>query len=109
MSVHIKYWEWNSPEECLQWLFENHPDMKLYNSLNLWQESFATLGGGCLAGSYNWVNPKKLENRVYSVRWSDDALAICYHDQIFASVVPNRSYPDKTRCVLLRLPTPEVV
>lgn len=109
MSVHVKHWEWKSPEECLQWLFENHSDMKHYGRLHLWQESFATLGGGCLAGSYTWVNPKKLENRVYSVHWSNDAVAIRYHDEIFASVIPNRKYPDKTRCVLLRLPTPEAV
>lgn len=91
MSVHINYWEWKSAEECLQWLFENHSDMKIYKSILLWQESFATLGNGTLAGSYQQFYPKKLEGRIYSVFFFGDSVAIRYHDQIFAPSIPNRT------------------
>lgn len=107
MSIHIKHWEWNSAEECLQWLFANHSDMQCYRGLHVWQESFASLHGGNLAGSYRHLTPQMLEGRVYSVRFSDDSVAVCYHDQVFVDFIPNRKYPEKTRCVRLRLPTTE--
>lgn len=109
MSVYVKHWEWDSAEECLQSLFKTHPDMRAYGSLHVWQESFATLGGGNLAGSYQHLTPEMLVGRVYSVHFMNDSIGICYHDQIFSSEVINRSYPSKVRCVKLRLPTPEAV
>ncbi len=105
MSLHINYLEWNSAGECLSWLFENHRDMKIYGHLHLWQESFATLGGNHLAGSYKPITPKMLENRSYSVLFLDNSVGIRFHDQIFAPEIPNRKYPEKTHCVLLMLPT----
>jgi hypothetical protein len=105
MSISINHWEWTSAEDCLQWLFANHSDMKAYQRLHVWQESFASIDGGNLAGSYRALTPQMLEGRVYSVRFSDDSVAIRYHDQVFAAEVPNRKYPEQTRCVLLRLPT----
>lgn len=104
MSIHINYWEWNTAEECLDWLFNNHSDMKINGSLHVWQESFATLGGGNLAGSYRALTPKMLENRIYSVRFSDDSVAVCYHDQVFIDQIENRRYPEQVCCVLARLP-----
>lgn len=91
MSVHINYWEWKSGEECLQWLFENHLDMEIYKCIRVWQESFATLGNGNLAGSYQPLYPKMLEGRVYSVFFVDDSIGIRYHDRIFAPSIPNRT------------------
>lgn len=107
MSIHVNHWEWKSAEECLQWLFANHPDMHMMTSkgLHVWQESFACIGGGNLAGSYRRLTPAMLEGRNYSVRFADDSVAIRYHDQVFADVIPNRKYPENTRCVLVRLPT----
>lgn len=105
MSIHINYWEWRSAEECLQWLFENHSDMQCYGGLHVWQESFATLGGGMLAGSFAHLRPSMLEGRLYSVRFSDHSVAICYHDEVFITEIPNRSYPQKQRLIRARLPT----
>jgi hypothetical protein len=105
MTVHVNRWEWKSAEECLQWLFANHPDMQFRKGLHVWQESFASIGGGNLAGSYRHLSPKMLEGRIYSVRFCDDSVAIRYHDQVFADIVPNRRYPESPRCVLVRLPT----
>lgn len=105
MSIHINYWEWKSAEECLQWLFENHSDMRAYGGIHVWQESFATLGGGMLAGSFAHLRPSMLEGRVYSVRFSDDSVAVSYHDEVFIREIPNRGYPQKTRLVRARLPT----
>ena len=105
MSIHINYQEWKSAEECLQWLFENHSDMRAYGGIHVWQESFATLGGGMLAGSFSHLRPEMLEGRVYSVRFSDHSVAVCYHDQVFIPAIANRSYPQQTRLVIARLPT----
>lgn len=79
--------------------------MRAYGGIHLWQESFATLGGGMLAGSFAHLRPSMLEGRVYSVRFSDHSVAVCYHDQVFIPAVANRSYPQQTRLVIARLPT----
>jgi hypothetical protein len=104
MSIHVNYWEWKSAAECLDWLFLNHPDMQSYKGLHVWQESFATLGGGNLAGSYQHLSPAMLAGRVYSVHWWNDSVAVRYHDQVFINKIPNRSYPQETRCIKARLP-----
>jgi hypothetical protein len=103
MSRDVRYWEWVSPEECLEWLFENY-DMKAYKSLNVWQESFATLGGRMLAGGFSRLTPAMLEGRNYTVRWWNDSVAIRYHDEVFINKIENRRYPENTRCILARLP-----
>lgn len=105
MSIDINYQDWNSAEECLQWLFANHSDMHSYCGIHVWQESFATLGGGMLAGSFSHLRPEMLEGRVYSVRFSDRSVAVCYHDEVFAVEIPNRQYPAQSRRVCLHLPT----
>lgn len=106
MSVRVKYYEWESAEQCLAWLFENHKDMKTYGSIHVWQESFATIGDPTLSGSYKPLTPQMLEDRIYSVYFCDDSVAIRYHDQVFAPEVPNRSFPSQTRYVLLRITLP---
>ncbi len=104
MSIHVNHWEWENAEECLMWLFKNHKDMKMYNSLHVWQESFHTLGSKTLCGSYKRLTPDMLEGRVYTVHFVDSSVGIRWHDQIFIDKIPNRSYPDQTRCVVVRLP-----
>jgi len=104
MSIHVKHYEWNSAKECLEWLFENHDDMKAYHSIHVWQESFATLGGGNLCGSFRGLTPAMLEGRNYTVHWHNDSVGICYHDQVFINKIENRRYPENTRCILARLP-----
>jgi len=104
MSIDVRYWEWKSAEECLKWLFENDRSAKTFRGLLLWQESFATLNGGMLTGSYSRVTEAMLQGRSYDVRWRDDYIAITYRDQVFIDHIPNRSYPDKTNCILARLP-----
>lgn len=69
------------------------------------QESFATLGGGMLAGGFQHLRPEMLVGRVYSVSFSDHSVAVCYHDEVFAVEIPNRINTLKTRRVILRLPT----
>lgn len=105
MSIDINYQDWNSAEECLQWLFANHSDMHCYGGLHVWQESFATLGGGMLAGGFQHLRPEMLVGRVYSVSFSDHSVAVCYPDEVFAVEIPNRINTLKTRRVILRLPT----
>lgn len=105
MSVSVNYWEWPDAKTCLEWLFKNHPDMKCYDGLHIWQEYFATLDGGHLAGGYRHVRPEMLEGRNYTVHWHNDSVGICYHDRVYADVVENRRYPEQTRCVVLKLPT----
>ena len=105
MRIDINYQDWNSAEDCLQWLFANHSDMHCYGGLHVWQESFATLGGGMLAGGFQRLRPEMLIGRVYSVRFSDHSVAVCYHDEVFAVEIPNRINTLKTRRVILQLPT----
>lgn len=104
MSIHVKYWEWTNAETCLEWLFNNHKDMAFYKSLHVWQESFHSLGNKTIAGSYRALTPEMLKGRVYSVRFINDSIGIIWYDQIFIDRIPNREYPDKTRCVTVRLP-----
>jgi len=104
MSIFVKSYEWQSAEECLQWLFENHEDMKIYGSIHVWQESFATLGNGNLAGSYRSLYPELLKNRGYKAFFVDNSIGICFYDEIFADSIPNRSYPEKTYCVKIKTP-----
>ena len=105
MRIDMNYQDWNSAEDCLQWLFANHSDMHCYGGLHVWQESFATLGGGMLAGGFQRLRPEMLIGRVYSVRFSDHSVAVCYHDEVFAVEIPNRINTLKTRRVILQLPT----
>jgi hypothetical protein len=104
MSIFVKHTEWNSAEECLDWLFENHKDMYLRGHLHIWQESFATLGGGNLCGSYRHITPSMLEGRVYKVFFTDDSLSIRFYDEIFAWHIKNRPILG-SRHVTLALPT----
>jgi hypothetical protein len=104
MSIFVKQSEWNSAEECLAWLFENHKDMYLRGYLHVWQESFATLGGGNLCGSYRHITPSMLEGRVYKVSFRDDSVSICFYDQVFARHIKNRPILDSSN-VKLPLPT----
>lgn len=104
MSVHVNYQDWNSAEECLQWLFDNHKDMKHYGSIHVWQESFATLGGCMKAGSYRTLTPNMLKDRNYKVFFVNDSIGICYYDVVFISLIQNRDYPAQKTCILARLP-----
>lgn len=104
MSIEVRFWEWKNAEECLKWLFENDKSVKALRGLHVWQESFATLDGGMLAGSYRRLTAEMLEGRNYTVHWRDDSVAIRFHDRVFIDHIPNRRYPDNTRCILARLP-----
>ena len=100
----VKHWEHDSAEAALEWLFENHTSWLNPGCLHIWTESFATLGGGNLAGGYGWVSRKMLEGRVYNVDYRNDSVAICFYDQVFIDRIENRHYPDETRCIKARLP-----
>jgi hypothetical protein len=104
MSNHVKHWEHESAEAGLEWLFDNSTSWLHADHIHIWTGSFATLDGGNLTGGYGWVSRKMLEGRVYSVSWSNDSVAICFHDQVFIDRIQNRSYPDETRCIKARLP-----
>jgi len=101
MSIHVDYYEWKSAQECLEWLFDNHADMQTYKCLHLWQESFASLNGS-LAGSYQAVTPAMLADRIYTARFVNDSIGICYHDEVFAPVIEN----NKQRCRKIRITLP---
>lgn len=104
MSASVKHWEHESAKHALLWLFENDASWLNPGCIHIWTESFATLGGGNLAGCYTWVSLKMLEGRVYSVDYHNDSVGICFHDQVFIDRIDNRRYPCETRCVKARLP-----
>lgn len=103
-DTNVNHWEFESAEQALEWLFDNKTSWLNPGCLHLWQESFATLGGGNLAGGFSWISKESLKGRVYSVRWSNDSVGIVFHDQVFIDRISNRSYPQETRCVKARLP-----
>jgi hypothetical protein len=104
MSVHVNYYDWNSAEECLQWLFENHEDMKNRGSILVWQEYFA-VGFGCMkAGSYKALTPSMLKDRNYKAFFADNSVSIFYYDEIVIDIIPNRTYPDQKASVISKLP-----
>lgn len=104
MSVHVNYQNWNSAEECLQWLFENHEDMKNRGSILVWQEYFA-VGFGCMkAGSYKALTPSMLKDRNYKAFFVDHSVSVFYYDEIVIDFIPNRTYPDQKASVISKLP-----
>lgn len=104
MSTIVKHWQHESAKQAMDWLFENHTSWMNPGYIHVWTESFATLGGGNLAGGFNWVSREMLKGRVYSVNYHNDSVGICFYDQVFIDRMPNRSYPCETRCVKARLP-----
>lgn len=104
MSVFVKYWEWKSAEECLDWLLENHKDIKFRGSIHVWRE-WETVGSVCPAGGYGNINKRTLEGRIYSVFFINDTIGIRFHDEVFIPYIPNRSYPEQPRCVVVSKPT----
>lgn len=97
-TTYIKYWEWKSAQDALEHLFEKH------TNVHIWVGTKNVLGGKIGVGSYKTINKKNLEGRIYTVHLCDDSVSVTFHDVVYINHIPNRSYPETTRCVMAPLP-----
>lgn len=95
-----------SPEIALDHLLDE--GAKSYRgTAHIWIEHKNISGGNDVIGAKP-ITRKMLEDRIYSVNWHDDTVSIRFLDAAWMDTITGRSYPDQTRCQVVRFPSNEV-
>ena len=108
----LSFWElkekYKTPENALYGMLaeaEKHPYRK---TIHIWHKYNTPAGRNNVAGSES-LSRKDLQGRLFNVSWCNDSISIEFTDCIFIDTITGRSYPDKTRCVVVMFPTTEPV
>ena len=96
-----------TPESALDYLLDE--GAKSYRgTAHIWIEHKNVSGGNDVIGAKS-ISRQTLEGRIYSVNWCNDTVAIRFLDAIWLETITGRSYPDQTRCQVVRFPSNEVM
>lgn len=96
--------DFKTPEEALEHLFQEAENSRLKNGYaHIWHHH-KSIGGNSVAGATK-TRREDLVGRIYEVKWCNDIVSIDFLDEIFMDKITGRSYPEKTRCCLVRYPT----
>ena len=99
-------YNFKTPEDALEHLFQEAEKSPLKNGYaHIWHHHKSIHGNG--VGGARKTKRTDLIGRIYTVHWCDETVSIKFLDEIFMDEIKGRSYPDKTRCCLVRYPTNE--
>lgn len=73
-------------------------------SAHIWLR-YRQLGSSMKVIGAHPITRRTLENRVYTVSWCNDSVAIEFLDCIWIDLITGRSYPDQTRCQVVGFPS----
>lgn len=93
-----------TPEKALDYLLDQG-EKSLWGSARIWIEH-RSITGGKVCGSRP-ITRAMIKDRLYIVTWCNDSVAIEFLDSIWMDGITGRSYPEQTRCQVVKLPTNE--
>lgn len=103
----IMCFNFNTPEEALNYLFKEAENSPLKNGYaHIWHHH-RSINGNPVGGAKR-TKRSDLVGRIYEVKWCNDTVSIDFFDEIFMDKITGRSYPEQTRCCLVRYPTNEL-
>lgn len=100
-------YQFATPEKALDHLL-TEGEKSYRGTAHIWIEHKNISGGNDVIGAKS-ITRKMLEGRIYSVNWCNEIVSIRFLDAAWMDTITGRSYPDQTRCQVVRFPSNEVV